>query len=502
LESGIRAQGLEVEIVHPITLLARALSRRWRGKRWPTDLFGEVAEPPKRGPQVYSVGEITRAVRNVLEESLGTLWVEGEVSNYRQQSSGHQYFTLKDGQAQLSCVMFARPGLWRKQIPLSDGMCVQVRGALTVYEARGQYQLNVQLVQACGEGLLQAKFEALKRKLDSEGLFEAERKQALPIFPRAVAIVTSPTGAALRDMLHILTRRAPWLRVIIAPARVQGEGAAVEIAEALANLNELAARGELPIDVVVLARGGGSAEDLWQFNDEQLARAIAASQIPVVSAVGHEIDFTISDFVADLRAPTPSAAAELIAPETNEVLRRLRGFAARLHREVSGCVGRQKSRIEVLARARLFGEPRHRFADAAQRIDGASEALRQALRTRTEVEQRRIEKLRGVLREHRPDQQIALRRQQVNGLQRRLAERVQQLVALRIQELRRVSQMLRVLSPEATLERGYTITTDERGALLTAAAEVSGGMKLQTRFRDGSVSSTVPRERKSSGSGG
>jgi exodeoxyribonuclease VII large subunit len=213
------------------------------------DLFS--TEEVRSGPHVFSVAEITRAVRGVLEETLGTVWVEGEISNYRKQSSGHQYFTLKDAQAQLSCVLFARPGMWRKHIPLTDGMCVQVRGTLTVYEARGQYQLNVQLVQPAGEGLLQVKFEALKRKLDAEGLFASERKRPLPPFPRAVAIVTSPSGAALRDMLHILTRRAPWLRVIISPVRVQGEGAAGEIARAVTELNALWASGELPIEVIV-----------------------------------------------------------------------------------------------------------------------------------------------------------------------------------------------------------------------------------------------------------
>jgi exodeoxyribonuclease VII large subunit len=458
------------------------------------DLFAK--EEIRSGPHVFSVAEITRAVRTVLEETLGTVWVEGEISNHRKQSSGHQYFTLKDAHAQLSCVLFARPGIWRKQIPLSDGMCVQVRGTLTVYEARGQYQLNVQLVQAAGEGLLQAKFEALKRKLDAEGLFAPERKRPLPPFPRAVAIVTSPTGAALRDMLHILTRRAPWLRVIISPARVQGEGAAGEIARAVTELNTLWTSGELPIEVIVLARGGGSAEDLWQFNDEQLARAIAASQIPVVSAVGHEIDFTISDFVADLRAPTPSAAAELIAPDSAEVLRRLASLASRMRREVTGCLQKQKSRLAVLAREPLFREPHLRLNEVAQRLDSAADSLRLAASEWIRRERERVANLRGVLRQHRPDQLLAMRCQQHATLRARLAESYRQALRRRREEVAQLLQMLRVLSPQATLDRGYTITTTEAGALLDSVEKVKSGMKLRTRFRDGTITSRVEPEDK------
>ncbi|HEV7866032.1 MAG TPA: exodeoxyribonuclease VII large subunit, partial [Chthoniobacteraceae bacterium] len=362
-----------------------------------TDLFG-VPEPVSSGPRIFSVSEITRSVRNALESQIGTVWVEGEISNYRKQASGHQYFTLKDDGSQLSCVLFQRPGMWRKQVALSDGMCVQVRGALTVYEARGQYQLNVQLVQPAGAGLLQARFEALKRKLDAQGLFGAERKRPLPILPTMLAIVTSPTGAALRDMLNILTRRAPWVRVIVSPVRVQGDGAAEEIANAVEELNRFTEFGLRAVDLIIVARGGGSAEDLWAFNEEVVAHAIAASEIPVMSAVGHEIDFTIADLVADLRAPTPSAAAELAVPDRAELMRRLDGLAALARRHLLLAVEQARARLSWAVRSELFREPQLRTTEAAQRLDGAVNALQRATGELLEAMRRRLREGAGKLR--------------------------------------------------------------------------------------------------------
>src|SRR5213082_910252 len=273
--------------------------------------------------KVFTVGELTRAIRGTLETKFGAVWVQGEISNYKLHPSGHQYFTLKDQRAAIACVIF------RNTLPppvqaISDGAQVQVYGNISVFEARGQYQLNVQILQTRGAGLLQAKFEALKRKLEAEGLFDPARKRALPRFPKRIGIVTSPSGAAIRDILNVLQRRAPNVQVLISPVRVQGMGAAAEIATAI---KELARPNESweSLDLIVLARGGGSIEDLWEFNEEIVARAIFHSALPVVSAVGHEIDFTIADFVADLRAPTPSAAAELIVPDVADLERRLDG---------------------------------------------------------------------------------------------------------------------------------------------------------------------------------
>lgn len=450
------------------------------------DLFG-VPEPPSDEPRVFSVSEITRTVRAVLEDEIGTVWVEGEVSNYRKQASGHQYFTLKDAQAQLACVWFARGGSRLKQVALTDGMQVQVRGALTVYEARGQYQLNVQLVQAGGAGLLQAKFEALKRKLEAEGLFAAERKRELPGFPAVVGIVTSPTGAALRDMLHVLARRAPWLRVIVSPARVQGEGAAAEIAAGIAALNELAA----PPDVIVVARGGGSVEDLWAFNEEVVARAIVASAIPVVSAVGHEIDFTIADFAADLRAPTPSAAAELIAPDAAELTRELGQWAGQLRRQMSAALGAQRVRLDFLARSTFFREPEQRLAAAQQRTDLAEEALRRAMREHLVARRQDVGALLAALRQYRPDQLLALRRQHFDALRAKFQARFDEARKEPKARFTRLAAMLRLLAPTATLARGYSITTTTDGSTIRSITDVQRGTQIVTRLADGEVKSRV-----------
>ncbi len=435
----------------------------------PDDLFAPP-EPPASEPHVFSVSEFTRTVRAVLEETVGSVWVEGEVSNYRKQPSGHQYFTLKDAGSQLPCVWFAARGgsAWRKQTPLADGMQVQVRGGLTVYEARGQYQLNVQLVQAAGAGLLQAKFEALKRMLEAEGLFAPDRKRPLPKFPAAIGIVTSATGAALRDMLNVLGRRAPWVRVVVSPARVQGDGAAEEIVRALQDLNRLEECGLPPVEVIVVGRGGGSVEDLWAFNEEILARAIAASAIPVVSAVGHEIDFTIADFVADLRAPTPSAAAELIVPDAVELLRQIGQFAFRAQRQITS-----------------------RLLQWRQRFDLAADALQRATEDAVSAKRRRLDAVSASLREYRPDQLLALNRERLAGLRGRLLEHGRRTVAERRQRFEKAAAMLRLLSPVATLARGYSITTTESGQPLVSVQAVQPGAKLITALRDGTVHSTV-----------
>src|SRR6266404_3017414 len=283
-----------------------------------------------RSSKIFTVAELTRSIRGALETKFGAVWVQGEISNYKLHPSGHQYFTLKDQRAQIACVIFRNTIAPLRQ-PLVDGTHVQVYGSVSVFEARGQYQLSVQILQPRGLGLLQAKFDALKRKLDAEGLFDAARKRPLPKFPRRIGIVTSPSGAAIRDLLNVLRRRAPWLQILINPVRVQGTGAAAEIAVAI---REFAAPNEAfaPVDLIVVTRGGGSIEDLWEFNEEIVARAIFHSAVPIISAVGHEIDFTICDFVADLRAPTPSAAAELIVPDVIDLRRRMDSCARALAR--------------------------------------------------------------------------------------------------------------------------------------------------------------------------
>src|SRR5467141_3980377 len=302
-----------------------------------TDLFPQTSE-------VFTVSELTRNIRGTLETKFGAVWVQGEISNYKLHPSGHQYFTLKDQRAQISCVIW-RDTMAPLRKPLADGAQVQVYGTVTVFEARGQYQLTVQILQPRGVGLLQVKFEALKRKLEAEGLFAPGRKRALPKFPQRIGIVTSPGGAAVRDMLNVLRRRAPWLQILINPVRVQGTGAAQEIAVAI---RELAIPNEAfaSVDLIVVTRGGGSIEDLWEFNEEIVARAIFHSAVPIVSAVGHEIDFTISDFVADFRAPTPSAAAELIVPDVIDLQRRIEGCTRSLSRQLLNRIREGQQRLD------------------------------------------------------------------------------------------------------------------------------------------------------------
>jgi exodeoxyribonuclease VII large subunit len=301
----------------------------------------------QQSSKVLTVAELTRQIRGTLETKFGAVWVRGEVSNYKLHPSGHQYFTLKDQRAQISCVIF-RNAMAPLREPIVDGAQVQVYGNVSVFEARGQYQLSVQILQQQGFGVLQAKFDALKRKLDAEGLFAAERKQSLPKFPRRIGIVTSPSGVAIRDMLNVLKRRAPWLQILISPVRVQGTGAATEIAVAIREL-ATPSTAWTALDLIVVTRGGGSIEDLWEFNEEIVARAIADARVPIVSAVGHEIDFTIADFVADLRAPTPSAAAELIVPNVVDLQRRIDELGGSLHKCLRNFVEHQKTRLRFLS---------------------------------------------------------------------------------------------------------------------------------------------------------
>ena len=424
-----------------------------------TDLFPKTA-------RVFTVSELTRSIRGILETKFGAVWVQGEVSNYKLYPSGHQYFTLKDQRAQIGCVIW-RDTMAPLRQPLADGAQVQVYGTVTVFEARGQYQLNVQILQPRGVGLLQAKFEALKRKLEAEGLFAAERKRPLPRFPRRIGIITSPSGAAIRDMLNVLRRRAPWLQILINPVRVQGSGAAQEIAVAI---RELAAFNEAfaPVDLIVVTRGGGSIEDLWEFNEEIVARAIFNSAVPIVSAVGHEIDFTICDFVADLRAPTPSAAAELIVPDITD-----------LQRQIDGCT-------RALARQLL-----NRVREAQQRLDHARETLQRCLAHRIDSYKRSLLHIAAALQARSPARELMMRRNRFADLHRRLIACPGHLLENAKHRFQRIEGILRVLGPDATLRRGYSITTNERGKIIRTVAAVRSKMKIRTRVSDGEFGSEI-----------
>jgi len=424
-----------------------------------TDLF-------QASSRVFSVSELTRSIRGLLETKFGAVWVQGEVSNYKAHPNGHQYFTLKDARAQIACVIWRNTMAALRQ-PLTDGARIQVLGTVSVFEARGQYQINVQIVQPFGRGALQAKFEALKRKLEAEGLFDSARKRSLPKFPKRIGIVTSASGAAIRDILNVLRRRAPWLTILISPVRVQGTGAAREIAVAI---RELATPNEnfAPVELIVVTRGGGSMEDLWEFNEEIVARTIAGIEVPIVSAIGHEIDFTICDFVADLRAPTPSAAAELIVPDIIDLRRQMDAHVRRLSRELL-----------------------NRMRDAQQRLDHARDTLRRCLAHRIENYRRGLTHALAALHAWSPVRDLMLRRNRFGDLQRRFGQLPKRAIENARHRFERVESILRVLGPEATLLRGYSITRNERGELIRSIAAVRPKMKIRTRVSDGEFESTA-----------
>ena len=444
--------------------------------------------------KIHSVWELTRSIRSFLESEIGEIWVEGEVSNYRRQSSGHQYFTLKDDRSQLACVLFrGGASLLPPSVALADGLQVQLFGDLTVYEARGQYQMVVQLVQPKGVGALQARFEALKRKLQAEGLFDADRKQELPAFPRTVGIVTSPTGAALQDMLNILRRRAPSLRVLVHPVRVQGTGASLEVVRAVEEFNRWAEADDptRKVDLIVVARGGGSIEDLWEFNEEIVARAIAASVLPVVSAIGHEIDFTIADFVADLRAPTPSAAAELIAPDTGELLRQLAAATQFLHRQLGEGIAHARDRFQTMNRGVLDRELRRRTREERQRLDALEDGLHRTLKGRWQELRSQLDEKGCCLRLAGPQRSLELRAQLLQSWR----EKLEDLLCCARERLRsrlqNTENLLRVLGPEGTLARGYSITLNARGEVVRSVGGIQPGARLVTRLGDGTVDSVA-----------
>jgi exodeoxyribonuclease VII large subunit len=412
--------------------------------------------------RTYTVTEITRLIKSTLEGEFGTVWLEGEISNVRRPTSGHCYFTIKDESAQISAVLF-RGDQRRLTCRPKDGIQVRVRGEITVYERGGNYQIIVRSMEEGGKGVLQARFEALKEKLQKEGLFAEERKRPIPILPRHVGVVTSRTGAAIRDILNVVSRRFPNLHLLIAPVKVQGEGAAAEIAEAIDDLNR---RGGL--DVMIVGRGGGSLEDLWCFNEEDVARAISRSRIPVISAVGHEIDFTISDLAADVRAPTPSAAAELVVGRKDDFVERIDALRAGLIRSLRECLLRAKNRLLAAERSYVFREPRNLVGQYLQRLDG--------------LELRMAHEVQGRLR---------LGRQRLDEIELRMRHRSEMRHRVCLERLRRLESQVKALSPLSVLARGYSVTTDTDGNAIRSAAQVTVGQRVVTRVESGSLESQV-----------
>ena len=428
---------------------------------------------------VYTVSRLNREVRSVLERALSVIWVEGELSNFSQPASGHWYFSLKDRGAQLRCAMFRMQNALVGFTP-RDGAHLLLRGRLSVYEARGEYQLIVEHLEEAGVGALKREFERLKTRLAAEGLFAPERKRALPRFPRRIGVITSPSGAALHDILKILARRFPPAAVLIYPAPVQGAAAVPALVAALASAG---ARAEC--DVLILARGGGSLEDLWAFNDERLARAIAASPLPVVSAVGHEIDFTIADFVADVRAPTPSAAAELVVPDRAAWLESLRRTAERLALAMRRELRAIAIRVEGTERRLALVHPGVRLEQQTQRLDDLTVRLGGAAQGRVQRERLRLAELQRRLRDRSPERLLERQRSRQRDLLLRLRHAATGRVAAAAQRLALAQRGLNAVSPLATLARGFAIVTRADGTVVTQAARVAPGEAIEARLAQG-----------------
>lgn len=455
--------------------------------------FGELF-PAEQTRKVLSVTELTQQIKRLLEKQIAQVWVTGEISNLRLQSSGHMYFTLKDAGAQLACVLFRGEAVPRRDRELLlDGQKVLLHGDVTVYEARGQYQLIVREVELRGVGALQLAFEKLKQKLHAEGLFATERKRPLPRFIQRIGLVTSPTGAAIRDVLTVAQRRHAGLEIILAPAKVQGEGAALEIAQAVRDLNafNLTLAPAQRLDLILLTRGGGSLEDLWAFNEEPVARAIFESALPVVAAVGHEVDYTISDFVADLRAATPSAAAELLTEGMFAARQWLPECAITLCRAARAGLDQKRDALAGLGGRLARCHPERRLQERAQRLDDLQETLGRCARRVIKERHWQWHNLAQRLWRVRPAAALARAGEHAAELQRRLRELAAHSLEARRHHAEKLLARLHLLSPEHTLARGYSITTDESGRVLRDAAEVRTGQKLKTRLHKGEVRSVV-----------
>jgi exodeoxyribonuclease VII large subunit len=444
---------------------------------------------PDAGRRIFTVSELTRAVKDTLEGRFGGLWVEGEVSNLRVHTSGHVYFTLKDEEAQVRAVLF-RSRVRRLRFEPADGLHVLAFGRLDVYAVRGEYQLVCEVLEPKGLGALQLAFEQLKARLAAEGLFDPGRKRPLPALPRRIGLVTSPTGAAVRDFLRVVTRRFAGLEVLVCPVRVQGDTAAAEIAEALGTLNRA---GNL--DVIVVARGGGSLEDLWAFNEEAVARAIAASKIPVISAVGHETDVTIADFVADLRAPTPSAAAELVVREKVELVRQLTALRARLGQAIGRRTGRLADRLADFRRRRVLTDPGRPLRDWARRVDDLGVRLGRAVSRQDARTRERLERAARALRPALLAAPVRHQQRLAGQLGGRLARAVRGEAARRRRAMEALAARLDGLSPLACLARGYAIVASTSGEVVTQADAVRVGERVTVRLRAGELGCRVEERR-------
>jgi exodeoxyribonuclease VII large subunit len=449
--------------------------------------------PPPAGPsdgaptarEVFTVSRLNREARTLLERGLGSVWLEGEISNLSRPGSGHWYFSLKDETAQVRCAMFRSRNLLVR-FPVKDGSQVLARGRVSLYEARGEFQVVVEHLEEAGEGVLRRRFEALKQRLNAEGLFDARHKQSLPALPRRIGVITSPTGAAIRDILHILRRRFPAIPVLIYPVAVQGEAAPREIEQALRLADQ-----RRDCDVLILARGGGSLEDLWAFNDEAVARAIFACRIPIVSGIGHEVDFTIADFVADERAPTPSGAAERVVPDRAEWLRSLSASGRRLALAVRRRLAEQGNALRMREQRLARAHPGVVLRQRAQRLDELEGRIRLATHRRLERAAHRLATAQGLLLRASPALRVAALRLRLDAARGNLVRAGQDCVGAGRQRLELAARALHAVSPLATLDRGYAIVADASGAALSDTRQLQPGQRVSARLARGRFTADV-----------
>ncbi len=442
-------------------------------------------DEPHERRRIWAVRDLVAQVRDVVEQEYGDIWVEGEISNFRPAPSGHTYFTLKDAGAQLPIVLFRRQAMLLRFRP-EDGLHVLVRGRVSIYEQRGQLQLVAETMEPVGAGSLQLAFEQLKQRLKAEGLFDADRKKPLPLFPHTVGIITSPTGAVIRDFLNIVNRRHSGLNVLLYPVSVQGDAASAEIESALNDLNS----SQL-VDLIVLARGGGSLEDLSPFNSERVARAIASSSLPVVSAIGHETDFTIADFAADLRAPTPSAAAELITEAQHKIAEHLAAQSHRLERAARFQLLQARQRLMHLPVSRAESRLTSLLHRLDQRLDDQTQRLDAALLDHVRLRQNRVAELTAAVLRHDPRQQLAHAGGHLTDMRSRLNRSLERLIESSTASLNALDARLHSLSPLAVLDRGYALVLSSNGGLIRSATQVAAGNQVTTRLADGTFMSRV-----------
>lgn len=436
-----------------------------------------ITNPSER--QIFSVSQLNRSVRHLIETQLPLLWVEGEISNFARPASGHWYLTLKDDQAQVRCAMF-RNSNQRVGFKPANGTQVLVRCRAGLYEGRGEYQLVIEHMEEAGFGALQRQFEELKQQLSDEGLFDNQHKKPMPDSVSHIGVITSATGAAVKDVLSVLERRFPSIRVSIFPTAVQGEQAARQIVEAIANANQLG-----HCDALIVGRGGGSLEDLWPFNEEIVARAIFASAIPIVSAVGHEVDFTIADFVADLRAPTPSAAAELLSPDGEDILNQFEGFEILLTEAMGRKIQQLRQRADYLKKR--LRHPGHKLQEQSQHLDHLDIRLRRAISGGLEQRRQRMNRMQSQLARVHPGEAIGDYHQLVARYVKQMSRSVKQQLEVRRSKTGQAMHLLDTVSPLKTLGRGYSIIRDADDAVIKSVASVTEGDVLRGQLEDGEV---------------